>query len=212
MILRELNDDIVEIRKAGDRKREFFISSERDDMHRSVLRMGGWRLGDFNKAGAFYYMHQTSADAFTPPNPDNALGIGTAKIEGNRLVGIGEFEPEELNPLAQKILGKVDFGTYKRTSVGFIPHAAHWGDEKNNENPELRYFTDQTLIEFSIVNIGSNLDAVKKSIEDQMDVYLLSVLDEHKSEGFKKDYRFNLNKLRRQREYLLNLAEKRNFL
>jgi len=37
-------------------------------------------------------------------------------------------------------------------------------------------------------------------------------LAEHKSEGFKKDYRFNLNKLRRQREYLLNLAEKRNFL
>ena len=209
MILRAINIEDFEIRKAGDRVIEFIISTERKDSHGTIIKMDGWDISDYNKSGAFYYQHLTGG--FDDPNPDNALGTGRAQKEGNQLIGIANFEPENLNPLAEKILGKVDFGTLKSTSVGFMPTKGNWGDTNRNEDPEIYYFTGQILKEFSIVHIPSNPDAIKKSME-VFDFYMTKKLDEHKSEGFKKDYRFNLNKLRRQREYLLNLAEKRNFL
>jgi len=206
MILRAINIEDFEIRKAGDRVIEFIISTERKDSHGTIIKMDGWDISDFNKSGGFYYQHGTWSS-----DPNMLLGIGRAKKEDSQLIGISTFEPEDINPLAETIYKKVNFGSLKNTSVGFMPIKGNWGDSNRGEDPETYYFTSQVLKEFSIVNIPSNPDAIKKSLESY-DQYMTERLAEHKSEGFKKDYRFNLNKLRRQREYLLNLAEKRNFL
>lgn len=207
MIIRAFNEE-VEVRAKENRTREFVISTERPDSHRSVIKMDGWDFDDYNRAGAFYYQHQTGS-----PNPQNALGIGKAYKENNRLIGVAEFEPEKLNPLAEEIIGKVDFGTYKRTSVGFIPKKGkgRWGDEKRGEDPELYYFLGQTLVEFSIVDIGSNLDAYKKAMEP-LDKYLLEQIEDHKSEGFQKDFKRGLSNQKRHLDYLFNLGERRKFL
>jgi HK97 family phage prohead protease len=205
MIIRAFSEDIEIRGNKISRVREFVISTERPDSHNTVIQMSGWNIEDYNRAGSFYYQHMTNA-----PNPDYNLGIGKAKIEENRLIGVAEFEPEEINPLADKILKKVDFGTLKRTSVGFIPKKGHWGDEKRNEDPTLFYFDDISLVEFSIVDIGSNLDALKKAMES-MDNYLLSVKGEHESKGFQKDFERATRNTKRYIEYLHNLMERRNF-
>jgi hypothetical protein len=207
MIIRAFNLE-YEVRKSEDnRVREFVISTERPDSHGTVIKMDGWDIDDYNLAGAFYYQHQTGS-----PNPQNALGIGKSYKDANRLIGVAQFEPAEINPLAQEILNKVDYGTYKRTSVGFIPKKgkARWGDEKRGEDPELYYFEGQTLVEFSIVDIGSNLDAYKKSMES-MDNYLRSVKEEHKSKGFQKDLDVILKNNKKRLEYIYSLMDRMNF-
>jgi HK97 family phage prohead protease len=211
MMLRAFNIEDFEVRALqDDLTREFIISTERKDSHGTVIRMDGWQLEDFNKAGAFYYQHQTTGGFLTDSNPDNALGPATARAEGNILIGVGKFETEDINPLADKIRKKVDYGTMRATSVGFMPIAGRWGDEKRDEDPTTYYFTSQRLAEWSIVHVPSNPDAIKKSMES-MDNFMNQVKDIHKSEGFRKDYSRKLNEIRRKREYLLGLMDKRNY-
>lgn len=98
----------------------------------------------------------------------------------------------------------------RATSVGFMPIAGRWGDEKRDEDPTTYYFTSQRLAEWSIVHVPSNPDAIKKSMES-MDNFMNQVKEIHKSEGFRKDYTRKLNEIRRKREYLLGLMDKRNY-
>jgi len=210
-MLRAFNIEDFEVRALqDDLTREFIISTERKDSHGTVIRMDGWQLEDFNRAGAFYYQHQTTGGFLTDSNPDNALGPATARAEGSMLIGVGKFETEDINPLADKIRKKVDYGTMRATSVGFMPIAGRWGDEKRDEDPTTYYFTSQRLAEWSIVHVPSNPDAIKKSMES-MDNFMNQVKDIHKSEGFRKDYSRKLNEIRRKREYLLGLMDKRNY-
>jgi HK97 family phage prohead protease len=211
MMLRAFNIEDFEVRALeDDLTREFIISTERKDSHGTVIRMDGWQLEDFNRAGAFYYQHQTTGGFLTDSNPDNALGPATARAEGSMLIGVGKFETEDINPLADKIRKKVDYGTMRATSVGFMPIAGRWGDEKRDEDPTTYYFTNQRLAEWSIVHVPSNPDAIKKSMES-MDNFMNQVKEIHKSEGFRKDYSRKLNEIRRKREYLLGLMDKRNY-
>jgi HK97 family phage prohead protease len=211
MMLRAFNIEDFEVRALqDDLTREFIISTERKDSHGTVIRMDGWQLEDFNRAGAFYYQHQTTGGFLTDSNPDNALGPATARAEGSMLIGVGKFETEDINSLADKIRKKVDYGTMRATSVGFMPIAGRWGNEKRDEDPTTYYFTSQRLAEWSIVHVPSNPDAIKKSMES-MDNFMNQVKDIHKSEGFRKDYSRKLNEIRRKREYLLGLMNKRNY-
>lgn len=211
MIIRAFNEEIEVRGNKETRIREFIISTEREDSHGTVIKMDGWKLNDYNRAGSFFYQHLTSGGFISDPNPDHNLGIGSSKMDVNRLIGVAEFEPEDINPLAEKILKKVDFGSLKRTSVGFLPQKGHWGDEKRGEDPKTYYFDEQTLVEFSIVNIGSNLDAVKKAMEP-LDQYLAKQIENHDSEGFKKDFKRGLSNQKRHLDYLFNLGERRKFL
>lgn len=197
-LIRSFNIDEFMVRKieGDERTREFIISTDRKDSHGTIVPVDKWDIEDFNKAGAFYYQHQTGAGMFTDANPDNALGPAKARVEGNKLIGIGKYEPKELNPLADKILGKVDFGTMRATSVGFLPNTkevGHWGVEKNDEDPTAFYFNGQTLKEWSNVHIPSNPDAIKKALEP-MSRFMEKVIEEHKSEGFRKDYKWDLRR------------------
>lgn len=187
-LLRSFNIGLDVTRGEDDLTREFIISTERKDSHGTIIPMDLWDFEDYNRAGAFYYQHQTGSGWFSDANPDNALGIGRAKRSGDKLIGIGTFEPQDLNELAYKIMRKVDYGTMKATSVGFMAKGGHWGVERNGEDPTAYYFDGQVLKEWSIVHIPSNPDAIKKALEP-MDAYMLKQIESHKSEGFQKDFK-----------------------
>lgn len=196
-MLRSINiNDDLSIRKGStdDMVREFIISTARKDGHNSVIPIESWDFEDFNKAGAFYYQHQTGAGMFTDANPDYALGPASVYVEDKKLIGAGKFESEDINELAAKIMKKVDYGTLKCTSVGFIQNGYHWGDEKRMEDPTVLYFDSVTLKEFSIVHIPSNPDAIKKDFEAN-NIFMLEAASTHKSEGFKRDLKYRLRKM-----------------
>lgn len=189
------NEPIIRMGKDDDKmKREFIVSTPRLDGHRSIIPIDSWDYTDFNKAGAFYYQHQTGAGVFTDANPDNALGPAEVYKEENRLIGIGKFEPEEINPLAHKILQKVDYGTLRTTSVGFISGGEHWGNERQGEDPTVLYFEKSILKEWSIVHIPSNPDAMKRYMEP-MSNFILKASATHQSKGFQSDLKHRLRRM-----------------
>ena len=141
--------------KIEERKVEFVISTERKDRHGDVVMVNGWELTDYNRNGIVAYQHLTWGS-----DPDNIIGKGKAWIDGDRLMGEVEFEPKEINEKAEKIFQKVLNGTLSATSVGFMPKAGHWGDETKGEDKNAFYIEKAELLEFSIVNIPANADAI----------------------------------------------------
>lgn len=152
----------AQIRKQGDNTIEFVLSSEKVDRHGTVIRADAWNLDSFNRNPVMAYQHSTNST-----DPDDFIGTWeNVRIEDGKLIGTPAFEPVELNEKADKIRRKVEHGTLRSVSVGFLPEAAHWGDQKRNEDPDVLYFDKVQLLEVSIVGIPSNTDAKKRTFEE----------------------------------------------
>ena len=145
-----------------NRTAEFIISDDTKDRHNTVLDVDGWHLDNYNKNGIVGYQHDVYGD--DQANPDNVIGIGKAEMRDGKLIGIVTFEPENINPLAEKILQKVQFGTLRATSVGFNPLEQGEFRKMEDSDAEIYHYGKRDLLEFSIVNIPSNPNAVR-SIE-----------------------------------------------
>ena len=162
-------------RKVAEETRtvEFVISDATRDRHRTVIPVESWSLDNFNNNGIVGYQHEVHGSMFSDSDPDKVLGTGEAFIEDGRLIGRVKFEPKEINPLAEKIFQKVLHGTLKATSVGFIEtQKGDWGtgdEARSGANPTY-YFKGVELLEFSIVNIPSNPNALRRSIEEEHEI------------------------------------------
>jgi hypothetical protein len=174
-------------RKAVEASRtiEFVISSSTKDRYKSVVNMDGWEIDNFNKNGIVGYQHNVyGGNMCTPDDPDDVIGQGRAWIEGTGeravLMGSVTFEPVEINPKAEKIFRKVLAGTLKATSVGFLEIGeGEWEsrtDEKGNVLDRTYRYKGQELLEFSIVNIPANPDAVARQLSVQADWALAYVM------------------------------------
>ena len=172
--VRAFADDVEETRTV-----EFIISTASRDRHRTVLNQDNWQLDNFNNNGIVGYQHNVYGDNMcSGPNPDDVIGRATAYLEDGQLIGRVTFEPADINPQAEKIFRKVLFGSLRATSVGFLPVGqGRWGvgDEAAGGQNETYYFAGQELLEFSIVNIPSNPDAVGRALRDQTSHALMFV-------------------------------------
>lgn len=149
------------IRAKNEGTHEFVISDATIDRYDTVIPIKAWNLDNYRKNPIVAYSHNTSGWS----GPDSIIGIGDVRIEDDKLIGTVTYEPADLNPLAEKIRRKVEYGTLRSTSVGFTASKGHWGEERNGEDPDIYYFDDVDLLEFSIVNIPANPNAVKRDID-----------------------------------------------
>lgn len=85
-------------------------------------------------------------------------------------------------------------------SIGAIPVRGHWGDEKLGEDTDVIYFDETILLEWSIVPIGSNPDALKREVD------LIETLRQEKTNNIDvTDVTLETPALNvREREFLLN--------
>jgi len=143
-----------------NRQVEFVISSEAVDSYRTVFKMDGWDLASYERNPIVCYQHRANSD-----DPDNIIGTSTVRIEDGTLIGTITFEDAEVNPKAEKIFRKVQSGTLKMASIGASVQKARLGLEENGEEKDVLYFTEQRLMEWSIVSIGSNPDAQKRNAQ-----------------------------------------------
>ena len=159
-----------EIRKAQteSRKVTFVASDGTRDSAGTVLNQDGWDLGRFNKNGIIGYQHKVYGGWDDTDNPDNVIGKGHAYVEDGKLMVDIEFEPKEINELAEKVYQKVLFGSLKAVSVGFLPVGkGSWGkgeEALDGKNPTY-YYAGQQLLEVSVVNIPANPNALKKAFD-----------------------------------------------
>jgi HK97 family phage prohead protease len=151
-VVRALSDKNKENREV-----EFVISTEAPDSYGTVFKSDGWDLKRYEKNPVVFYAHRSWSD-----NPDMVIGTSEVRMEDKQLIGVLRFEPAEINPLAEKVWQKVQAGTLRMASIGANPKKGHYGDEKLGENRDLIYFDEQELLEWSIVPIGSNPEALKR--------------------------------------------------
>lgn len=163
-----------EMRKSEENPRvlTFVASDSTRDSAGTVLNQDGWDLKRFNRNGIIGYQHKVYGGWDDTENPDNIIGKGKAYTEEKdgkkRLMVDIEFEPAEINPLAEKIYQKLLFGSLKAVSVGFLPTGqGAWGkgEEAIGGKRETYYYAGQELLEVSVVNIPANPNALKKGLE-----------------------------------------------
>jgi len=165
---------------------EFIISSSARDRHDSVLNMKGWQLENFNRNPIVGYQHNVyGGNMCNAANPDDVLGPGRAFLEKDLLIGEVIFETKDINPQAEKIFRKVLNGTLRATSVGFLEvgngEMKKTVDDKGNVTDQVYHFAGQELLEFSIVNIPSNPEAVGRSLANHTEAalgYLMQFMPE----------------------------------
>lgn len=158
-VVRVLTEEQIENRQA-----EFVISSETPDTYGTVFKIDGWELERYALNPVVLYAHKSYSD-----DPDMVIGTSVVRVENGELIATVTFENAEDNPLAEKVFRKVQNGTLRMASIGADIHDWHWGDFDEGENPDLLYFDRQSLLEWSIVPIGSNPDALKRSAEYKSD-------------------------------------------
>jgi HK97 family phage prohead protease len=155
-VLRALTPEQIENREA-----EFVISSEAKDTYGTVFKMSGWDLTRYNANPLVCYNHYSWGT-----DPDTIIGTSEVFVDGDVLVGRVRFETEDINPKAEKVWKKVQAGTLRMASVGVNVKRGHWGDDKLGEDRDTLYFDEHELLEWSVVAIGSNPDAVKRNAEN----------------------------------------------
>ena len=153
-----------EIRKVDEESRTitFVASDDTKDSAGTVLNQDNWDLRRFNSNGVIGYQHKVYGGWDDTDNPDNVIGKGVAYIEDKKLMVDITFEPADINPLADKIYKKIQFGSLRAVSVGFLPIGR--GKFGEGEDSETYYFAGQELLEVSVVNIPANPNALKKSL------------------------------------------------
>jgi len=158
------------------RKVIFTASTSAKDRHGTILNQENWDLENFNRNGIIGYNHEVYGSMFGGSDPDDVIGRGRAFVEEGELRVEIDFEPAEINEKADKIFKKVMHGTLNAVSVGFSPLGEGEfgkGEEARGADNETYYFKGQELLEVSVVNIPSNSEAVKKSLNQSAIKYIL---------------------------------------
>jgi len=143
-------------------------SSGRRDRDGDTIDQGGWKLDDYKKNPILLWGH----NPYMPP-------IGkTMNLRFDS--GFLKFDFEFANTQqAQELKGLVKDGFLNTFSVGFIPH------DFGNENEGQATFTEQELLEISLVSIPSNPDAMVTSrsfgtLSEHTKSFLLGEISRHK--------------------------------
>ena len=146
-----------------NRKMKFIISTGAKDRGKEVINMDNWSFENYKANPIVGYQHAVHGSYFTDPNPDMVIGkseVNVDSFQGKKvIVAEAEFEPADINPIADKILKKLVFGSLNAASVGILPT----GTGKTDKG--VFYYDGQELLEWSVVNIPMNQEAIKLSID-----------------------------------------------
>lgn len=151
---------------------KFIISTGAKDRGKEIINMDNWSFDNYKSNPIVGYQHAVHGSYFSDPNPDMVIGKSEVSVDnfsGKKvIVAEAEFEPADINPIADKILKKLVFGSLNAASVGILPT----GNGKTEKG--VYYYDGQELLEWSVVNIPMNQEAVKLSI-DRMDGIVKSI-------------------------------------
>lgn len=159
---------------------EFTISTARRDRDGDVISPDGWNLKDYKKNPVVLWGHN-------PSIPPVGRSLKTW-VEDGKLKAQAEFADVDVDPtgFSDTIYRMLKSGYLKATSVGFLPQEFEFLKEKDDETDEIWVtglkFTKQDLLEFSVVGVPSNADALisDKNIDSKpYKDFLEQALDEY---------------------------------
>jgi hypothetical protein len=148
-ILPVYKDRNVEVKVPDDPKKDivFVISNETVDRDRDTISVDGWNLRNFKKNPVILWGHDYSM-------PPIANSKNLKKIDGELVSGV-RFVPKEIFPFAGMIEEMVRGDFIHATSVGFQGEEVVFNEKRGGFD-----FKKQELLEFSIVPVPSNAEAL----------------------------------------------------
>lgn len=148
-----------------ERSVEFVLSSDAVDTYRTVFKPEGWNLERYRSNPVVFYVHNDWT-----PDPDLLVGVSEVRMEDGLLIGkvfLEDADPEgDDNKLAEKVFRKIKKGTLRGASIRADIHEARMGNKSEGEDPDILYFTRMDLLEWSIVPLPSNPDALKRNAQN----------------------------------------------
>ena len=160
------------------RQMSFIIAAEstgREHRNKFVYNWDAWNLSRFNENSVVGYQHNVYGDNMClAPNPDDVIAKATAGIDTFKgykvLVSDATFEPAELNPIAEKVFSKIIFGSLNAASVGVLPigniKKETFKNDQGQSDYTLNFEQGQELLEWSVVHIPADPQALRRSIKN----------------------------------------------
>jgi|AntDeeMinimDraft_6_1070357.scaffolds.fasta_scaffold00994_5 phage head maturation protease len=140
----------------AERTAEFIISTEAVDTYKTVFKADGWMMDRYETNPIVCYNHNHT-------DADHVIGTSEVFVEDGMLIGRVRFEAAENNPLAEKIFNKVKNEIIRGASISAEILDGRYGLEELDEDPDVLYFTQQRLMEWSVVALNSNPDALARN-------------------------------------------------
>lgn len=217
--------DEIKQEEGEDRVLRFVISTGAVDRDRDTINPKGWKLKAFKANPVVLFAHNSRQ-----PPIARALKIF---VEDEKLKAVAEFMDRDIDTsgFSDMIFRMLKGGFMKATSVGFLPIKFERVDEDENADRKFGIdFLQQELLEFSVVPVPSNPEALiearssgidtgplqewlEKALEDWMDYKdLLLIPRKHvallaeAARGDKKSQVFNLSKDKKDELAQRNLA------
>lgn len=146
----------------------FRASDDSLDRHNEVILPEGWDLANFVKNPVMMLFHDY-----------NSLPVGkitAAGVVDNALYLDGEFDPPEIDELAEMVFQKIQHGTINAGSVGFIPKEVVVPGVKTRDLFERypkaeRIYSKCELLEWTVCPVPANPNALAAHIKGLTDFY-----------------------------------------
>lgn len=142
----------------------FILSTPAVDSYNDVIDQKGWNLTRYNGNPIVLWGH----NSWSPP-----IGKCTKIwLDGDALMGTVEFTSKDVSEFGYMIGQMVKGGFLSAVSVGFYPDEYTFDQKRGGVN-----FIKQTLLEFSVVSIPANPEALlvpdeeMKSLEDSLQTF-----------------------------------------
>lgn len=148
---------IAEVKAEGEKDEDpivFAISSSVVDRANDTVDVNGWELSNYQKNPVVLWAH----DGYQPPI-GKALSLWT---EEQKLKSRATFTPKDLNPFGHMVGRMVRGGFLNAVSVGFAPLEYKVADDRDDGDSWWAPldFTKQELLEYSVVPIPANPEAL----------------------------------------------------
>lgn len=150
---------------------EMVATTEAIDRDQEVISIDGWDFKNYKKNPVILANHNYWAPAIGK--------AASVKIQDKKMVLRIEFPEEGVNPEADVYRKLYKSGFMKAGSIGFLPRKWEYGDGGKSA-PYYRKFVEQEMLEFSLVTVPSNPEALingEKGFRDAMKSGVISSSD-----------------------------------
>jgi len=152
---------------AGGRRVSFTISTGAIDRARDTIAVDGWHLDAYRQNPVVLWGHQ-SGDL--PLGVAESVGVSAGRLKATvRFAEPGkDYQTDEWPshlPTPETVLSMIRGGFLRATSVGFLPVTSAWNDKRGGVD-----FMEQELLEFSIVPVPANAEALQDARAKGFDV------------------------------------------
>ena len=176
------NAEVAVVRSPGEdetRQMLFAISSEAVDRDTDTVAIDGWDLKNYRNNPVVLFGHNYWNNE--APVVGNSL---SEFIANKKLKSLMEFTPQGMVPLADTLFGLYSNGFMRATSVGFIANDYEFVEDDLDRPWGIDFF-EQELIEYSLVPVPSNPEALQEARSKSIDTGPLYDWTEEILEGWK---------------------------